>query len=135
MELLPDDDAAKRAQQDIHVIPYFGWARQDRKKRQAKSSDRTNNKTVRNCRTTKWTMDLHADQIQVLKNRLIIFASTIFYHTCEKLDNLNRFSRYGGSKRAYAYSKFLGSDVVICYKQRGHYRQNGIDLVKLKVKV
>ena len=50
-----------------------------------------------------------------------MYASTIFIPYLEslKLDNLTIASPdMGGSKRAYAYSKFLKSDVVICYKQR-----------------
>ena len=68
-------------------------------------------------------MDLHADQIQGFFEKPVdhLFASTIFvpYVKSLNLDNLTIASPdMGGSKRAYAYSKFLGSDVVICYKQR-----------------
>jgi ribose-phosphate pyrophosphokinase len=69
------------------------------------------------------TMDLHADQIQGFFEKPVdhLFASTIFlpYLKSLNLDNLTIASPdMGGSKRAYAYSKFLKSDVVICYKQR-----------------
>ena len=69
------------------------------------------------------TMDLHADQIQGFFEKPVdhLYASTIFIPYLEnlKLDNLTIASPdMGGSKRAYAYSKFLKSDVVICYKQR-----------------
>ena len=69
------------------------------------------------------TMDLHADQIQGFFEKPVdhLFASTIFlpYINSLKLSNLTIASPdMGGSKRAYAYSKFLSSDVVICYKQR-----------------
>ena len=69
------------------------------------------------------TMDLHADQIQGFFEKPVdhMFASTIFlpYLQSLNLDNLTIASPdMGGSKRAYAYSKALGSDVVICYKQR-----------------
>ncbi len=69
------------------------------------------------------TMDLHADQIQGFFEKPVdhLFASTIFlpYLRSLNLDNLTIASPdMGGSKRAYAYSKFLESDVVICYKQR-----------------
>ena len=69
------------------------------------------------------TMDLHADQIQGFFEKPVdhLFASTIFvpYLQNLNLDNLTIASPdMGGSKRAYAYSKFLKSDVVICYKQR-----------------
>jgi len=68
-------------------------------------------------------MDLHADQIQGFFEKPVdhLFASTIFvpYVKSLGLENLTIASPdMGGSKRAYAYSKFLGSDVVICYKQR-----------------
>jgi ribose-phosphate pyrophosphokinase len=68
-------------------------------------------------------MDLHADQIQGFFEKPVdhLFASTIFlpYLKSLNLENLTIASPdMGGSKRAYAYSKFLGSDVVICYKHR-----------------
>jgi len=68
-------------------------------------------------------MDLHADQIQGFFEKPVdhLYASTIFmsYINDLKLDNLTIASPdMGGSKRAYAYSKYLMSDVVICYKQR-----------------
>jgi ribose-phosphate pyrophosphokinase len=68
-------------------------------------------------------MDLHADQIQGFFEKPVdhLYASTIFIPYIEKLKlkNLTIASPdMGGSKRAYAYSKFLKSDVVICYKQR-----------------
>ena len=69
------------------------------------------------------TMDLHADQIQGFFEKPVdhLFASTIFVPHIKSLnlDNLTIASPdMGGSKRAYAYSRFLESDVVICYKQR-----------------
>ena len=69
------------------------------------------------------TMDLHADQIQGFFEKPVdhLFASSIFipYIKSLGLDKLTIASPdMGGSKRAYAYSKFLSSDVVICYKQR-----------------
>ncbi|MFT4643588.1 MAG: ribose-phosphate pyrophosphokinase, partial [Candidatus Azotimanducaceae bacterium] len=69
------------------------------------------------------TMDLHADQIQGFFEKPVdhLFASTMFmpYIKSLNLDNLTIASPdMGGSKRAYAYSKHLKSDVVICYKQR-----------------
>ena len=69
------------------------------------------------------TMDLHADQIQGFFEKPVdhLFASTIFlpYLRQLNLDSLTIASPdMGGSKRAYAYSKALESDVVICYKQR-----------------
>jgi ribose-phosphate pyrophosphokinase len=69
------------------------------------------------------TMDLHADQIQGFFEKPVdhLYASTIFlpYLKSLNLDNLTIASPdMGGSKRAYAYSRALESDVVICYKQR-----------------
>ena len=68
-------------------------------------------------------MDLHADQIQGFFERPVdhLFASSIFLPYLESLNLSNlciASPDMGGSKRAYAYSKFLKSDVVICYKQR-----------------
>ena len=69
------------------------------------------------------TMDLHADQIQGFFEKPVdhLYASTIFIPYIQSL-NLKKLTiaspDMGGSKRAYAYSKFLDSDVVICYKQR-----------------
>jgi ribose-phosphate pyrophosphokinase len=68
-------------------------------------------------------MDLHADQIQGFFEKPVdhLYASTIFlpYLKSLNLDNLTIASPdMGGSKRAYAYSRALESDVVICYKQR-----------------
>ncbi len=69
------------------------------------------------------TMDLHADQIQGFFEVPVdhLYASTIFvpYLRSLNLDNITIASPdMGGSKRAYAYSKFLDCEVVICYKQR-----------------
>jgi ribose-phosphate pyrophosphokinase len=80
------------------------------------------------------TMDLHADQIQGFFEKPVdhLFASTIFlpYVKSLNLENLTIASPdMGGSKRAYAYSKFLESDVVICYKQRK--KANVIDTMEL----
>jgi ribose-phosphate pyrophosphokinase len=127
MELLLMIDAAKRAsaRHVTAVIPYFGWARQDRKD---KPRVPIGAKLVANLldaagATRIMTMDLHADQIQGFFEKPVdhLFASTIFlpYVKSLNLDNLTIASPdMGGSKRAYAYSKFLESDVVICYKQR-----------------
>jgi ribose-phosphate pyrophosphokinase len=68
------------------------------------------------------TMDLHADQIQEIFEKPVdhlLLLPILPYVESLGLDNLTIASPdMGGSKRAYAYSKFLGSDVVICYKQR-----------------
>ena len=127
MELLLMIDAAKRAsaRHITAVMPYFGWARQDRKdKPRAPIGAKLIAKLLETAGATRIiTMDLHADQIQGFFEKPVdhLYASTIFIPYLEslKLDNLTIASPdMGGSKRAYAYSKFLKSDVVICYKQR-----------------
>tara|TARA_B100001287_G_C22665100_1_gene522437 strand:+ start:151 stop:1092 length:942 start_codon:yes stop_codon:yes gene_type:complete len=127
MELLLMIDAAKRAsaRHITAVIPYFGWARQDRKdKPRVPIGAKLIAKLIETAGATRIiTMDLHADQIQGFFEKPVdhLYASTIFipYIQNLKLDNLTIASPdMGGSKRAYAYSKFLNCNVVICYKQR-----------------
>ena len=127
MEMLLMLDAAKRAsaRHITAVMPYFGWARQDRKdKPRVPIGAKLIAKLLESAGATRIiTMDLHADQIQGFFEKPVdhLFASTIFlpYINALKLSNLTIASPdMGGSKRAYAYSKFLSSDVVICYKQR-----------------
>ena len=127
MEMLLMIDAAKRAsaRHITAVLPYFGWARQDRKdKPRVPIAAKLVAKMLEAAGATRIiTMDLHADQIQGFFERPVdhLFASTIFlpYLKILNLDNLTIASPdMGGSKRAYAYSKALKSDVVICYKQR-----------------
>ncbi len=127
MELLLMVDAAKRssARHITAVVPYFGWARQDRKD---KPRVPIGAKLIANLieaagATRIITMDLHADQIQGFFEKPVdhLYASTIFIPYIEslKLKKLTIASPdMGGSKRAYAYSRFLKSNVVICYKQR-----------------
>jgi len=127
MEMLLMIDAAKRssARHITAVLPYFGWARQDRKdKPRVPIAAKLVAKMLETAGATRIiTMDLHADQIQGFFEKPVdhLFASTIFlpYVKSLGLNNLTIASPdMGGSKRAYAYSKFLESDVVICYKQR-----------------
>jgi|TARA_R110002073_G_scaffold221808_4_gene382005 ribose-phosphate pyrophosphokinase len=127
MELLLMLDAAKRAsaRHITAVMPYYGWARQDRKdKPRVPIAAKLVAKMLETAGATRIiTMDLHADQIQGFFERPVdhLFASTIFlpYLKSLNLDNLTIASPdMGGSKRAYAYSKALESEVVICYKQR-----------------
>lgn len=127
MELLLMIDAAKRASAKhiTAVMPYFGWARQDRKD---KPRVPIGAKMVANLLTAAgatriMTMDLHADQIQGFFEVPVdhVFASSLFVpHIREqKIDNLTIASPdMGGSKRANNYAKWLESEVVICYKQR-----------------
>lgn len=127
MEMLLMLDAAKRssARHITAVLPYFGWARQDRKdKPRVPIAAKLVAKMLETAGATRIiTMDLHADQIQGFFEKPVdhLFASTVFlpYLRSLNLDNLTIASPdMGGSKRAYAYSKALESDVVICYKQR-----------------
>ncbi len=106
-------------------MPYFGWARQDRKdKPRVPIAAKLIAKMLEAAGATRIiTMDLHADQIQGFFEKPVdhLFASTLFLPYLKKLnlDNLTIASPdMGGSKRAYAYSKALECDVVICYKQR-----------------
>ncbi|MFO7719050.1 MAG: ribose-phosphate pyrophosphokinase [Gillisia sp.] len=127
MEMLLMLDAAKRAsaRHITAVLPYFGWARQDRKdKPRVPIAAKMVASILETAGATRIiTMDLHADQIQGFFEKPVdhLYASTVFlpYLRSLNLDNLTIASPdMGGSKRAYAYSKALESDVVICYKQR-----------------
>jgi ribose-phosphate pyrophosphokinase len=127
MELLLMADAAKRAsaKKVVAVMPYFGWARQDRKDKPRVSigaklvADMLEAAGVDRI----MTMDLHADQIQGFFNMQVdhIYASTLFvpYIKSLNIDNLVIAAPdMGGSKRANAYSRFLGAEMAICYKLR-----------------
>ena len=126
-ELLLMIDAALRASayKVIAVIPYFGFARQDRKD---KPRVAIGAKLVANLLTAAgvsriMTMDLHADQIQGFFDVPVdhLFASSIFYPyiTQLNLDNLVVASPdMGGSKRANTYASFLKAPLVICHKTR-----------------
>ena len=127
MELLLAIDAAKRASADqvIAVMPYFGWARQDRKDRprvaigaklvanllRAAGADRV------------MTCDLHADQIQGFFDIPVdhVYASKVFipYIKSRNFENLAIAAPdMGGAKRANAYAKALETPVIICHKTR-----------------
>jgi len=126
-ELLLMIDAAKRASANkvVAVIPYFGFARQDRKDRPRCAIGA---KLVANLLTAAgvdrvMTMDLHADQLQGFFDVPVdhLYASPIFvpYLRSLNLDNLVIAAPdMGGSKRANAYSRFLNAEMVICYKLR-----------------
>ena len=127
MELLLMIDAAKRASayKIIAVIPYFGYARQDKKGRPRVPIGA---KLVANLLMAAgvdriMTMDLHADQIQGFFEVPVdhLYASTLFvpYVQALNLDDLIIASPdMGGTKRANTYAKFLNSQVVVCYKHR-----------------
>jgi ribose-phosphate pyrophosphokinase len=126
-ELLLMIDAAKRASANeiIAVIPYFGFARQDRKDkpRVAIGAKLVANLLSSAGVTRVITMDLHADQIQGFFDVPVdhMYASSIFLKYIQSLNlpNLTLAAPdMGGSKRANAYAKFLNTDMVICYKQR-----------------
>ena len=127
MELLLCIDALRRssAKNITAVIPYYGYARQDRKvvPRTSISAKVVANLITNAGASRVVTVDLHAGQIQGFFEKPVdhLYASSIFVPFLKSLniDNLTIASPdMGGSKRAYAYSKFLDSDVVICYKQR-----------------
>ncbi len=128
MEMLLMIDAAKRAsaRQIIAVIPYFGFARQDRKDkpRVAIGSKLVANLLSAAGVTRVITMDLHADQIQGFFEIPVdhLYASSIFLPFIKENYDLNNLiiaaPDTGGTKRANAYSKFLGLEMAICYKQR-----------------
>ena len=128
MELLLMIDAAKRASayKIFAVIPYFGWARQDRKD---KPRVAIGAKLVADMLSTAGidrliTMDLHADQIQGFFNVPVdhLYSSTVFLPYIQnnlKLENLTVASPdVGGSKRANSYAKYLGCPMVLCHKSR-----------------
>ncbi len=127
MELLLMIDAAKRASayKIIAVVPYFGYARQDKKGRPRVPIGA---KLVANLLMAAgvdriMTMDLHADQIQGFFEVPVdhLYASTLFvpYIQALNLENLIIASPdMGGTKRANTYAKFLNSQVVVCYKHR-----------------
>ncbi len=127
MELLLMIDAAKRAsaQSIIAVIPYFGWARQDRKDRPRVAIGA---KLVADMLATAgidrlMTMDLHADQIQGFFDIPVdhLYGSAVFmpYIQSLNLENLVIATPdVGGSKRASTYSKYLGVDLVMAHKSR-----------------
>ena len=127
MELLLMVDAAKRASAKsvVAVIPYFGWARQDRKDKPRVSIGA---KLVADLLSVAGidrliTMDLHADQIQGFFNIPVdhLYASAVFLPYIESLklkDLVIATPDVGGSKRASTFSKYLGVPLVLCNKSR-----------------
>ncbi|MDE7427496.1 MAG: ribose-phosphate pyrophosphokinase [Muribaculaceae bacterium] len=127
MELLLMIDAAKRASAKsvIAVMPYFGWARQDRKDKPRVSIAA---KLVSDLLTTAGvdrviTMDLHADQIQGFFNIPVdhLYASSVFIPYIQSLnleDLVIATPDVGGAKRANSYAKYLDVPLVLCHKQR-----------------
>jgi len=127
MELLLMIDAARRASayKIVAVIPYFGYARQDKK---GKPRVPIGAKLIANLLRSSgvdrvMTMDLHADQIQGFFDIPVdhLYSSSVFIPYIQSLDlpNLTIASPdMGGSNRANSYAKFLNSEIVICYKHR-----------------
>lgn len=127
-ELLLIIDAAKRAsaKRIVAVMPYFGFARQDRKDkpRVAIGAKLIANMLMAAGVDRVITMDLHADQIQAFFEVPVdhLYGSTIFLqHIKDNFDLTNlciATPDTGGTKRANTYAKHLGVDMAICYKQR-----------------
>ena len=127
MELLMMIDAARRASayKVIAVIPYFGWARQDRKDRPRVpiGAKLVANLLVAAGVDRVMTMDLHADQIQGFFDVPVdaLYASGIFVPYIKKLgiENLSIASPdMGGAKRAHSYAKHLQAPIIISHKER-----------------
>ncbi len=127
MELLLMVDAAKRASaKNINaVIPYFGWARQDRKDKPRISigaklvADMLHVAGINRV----LTMDLHADQIQGFFNCPVdhLYGSTIYLPYIQQLNLENLVVASpdaGGVKRTHTYAKYLQAPMVICHKHR-----------------
>ncbi|MDR2083473.1 MAG: ribose-phosphate pyrophosphokinase [Bacteroidales bacterium] len=127
MELLMLIDAARRAsaKQIIAIIPYFGYARQDRKDQPRVPITA---KLIANILAASGvdrlvTLDLHADQIQGFFDIPVdhLYASSVFVPIIKNLglDDITFASPdAGGTKRAASYAKAFGTDFVMCYKQR-----------------
>jgi ribose-phosphate pyrophosphokinase len=127
LELLLMIDAAKRASANsvVAVIPYFGYARQDRK---SKPRVAIGAKLVANMLEVAgvsriMTMDLHADQIQGFFEIPVdhLYASTIFVPYLQTIDTGNLIMAApdaGGAKRANSYAKKLNLGLAMCHKQR-----------------
>jgi ribose-phosphate pyrophosphokinase len=128
MELLLLIDAAKRAsaRKIIAVMPYFGFARQDRKDkpRVAIGAKLVANMLMAAGVNRVITMDLHADQIQGFFEVPVdhLYASTIFYPEIEKMAQSGNVVMaapdVGGAKRANSYAKKLDIGLALCHKQR-----------------
>lgn len=127
MELLLMVDAAKRASAGsvIAVMPYFGWARQDRKDKPRVSiaAKLVADLLMAAGITRLITMDLHADQIQGFFNVPVdhLYASSIFIPYIESLklkDMVIASPDVGGAKRANSYAKYFDVPLVLCHKTR-----------------
>ena len=138
MELLLMIDAAKRAsaRSICAVVPYFGWARQDRKSKPRVSIGA---KLVADLLSVAgidrlMTMDLHADQEQGFFNVPVdhLYASTVMLPYIQSLNLPNlciATPDVGGSKRAASYAKYLGCPMVLCNKSRK--KANEVDSMQI----
>ena len=134
-ELLMMVDAAKRASASkiVAVIPYYGFARQDRKD---KPHVPIASRLIADMLTAAGvnriiTMDLHADQIQGFFNIPVdhLYGSSLFMPYIREKFNIDdvMFASpdMGGSKRAGMYAKTLNNSFVICYKHRNKPNEIG----------
>jgi ribose-phosphate pyrophosphokinase len=131
-------DAAKRASayKVIAVMPYFGFARQDRKDRPRVSIGA---KLIADMLSVAGidrliTMDLHADQIQGFFNVPVDHLSAVamfipYINQMGLKDIVIASPDTGGTKRANVFAKHLGTDMVICHKTRS--KANMIDSMTL----
>ena len=138
MELLLMIDAAKRAsaRSICAVVPYFGWARQDRKSKPRVSIGA---KLVADLLSVAgidrlMTMDLHADQEQGFFNVPVdhLYASTVMLPYIQSLNLPNlciATPDVGGSKRAASYAKYLGCPMVLCNTSRK--KANEVDSMQI----
>ena len=138
MELLLMIAAAKRAsaRSICAVVPYFGWARQDRKSKPRVSIGA---KLVADLLSVAgidrlMTMDLHADQEQGFFNVPVdhLYASTVMLPYIQSLNLPNlciATPDVGGSKRAASYAKYLGCPMVLCNKSRK--KANEVDSMQI----
>ena len=138
MELLLMIDAAKRAsaRQIIAVIPYFGWARQDRKDKPRVSIGA---KLVANLLSAAGidrliTMDLRAGRIQGFFDVPVdhLYASGVLLPYLQSLhlkDLVIASPDVGGSKRANTFAKYLGCPLVLCNKTRA--RANVVESMQI----
>lgn len=138
LELLIMIDAAKRssAQRITAVIPYFGYARQDRKDQPRVSITA---KLIANLLTTAGTdriltMDLHAPQLQgffdIPLDHLYSAGALVKYIASLKMDNLVVVSPdLGGAHMARAYAKRLNAPIAIVHKRRPG--PNAVDILNV----
>ena len=138
MELLLMIDGAKRASayKVIAVIPYFGYARQDRKDKPRVSIGAKLMADLLSAAGVDRViaMDLHADQIQGFFNVPVdhLFASALFIPFIRNLglhDITIASPDVGGTKRANTYARLLETDMVICHKSRA--KANVVDSLTL----